>query len=92
MVLGGASPYHPPITQPSPTRRTLLDQKALTCDFMPGLDWRRRPRTVSTTCAMWSLLLNPELIALIVITGVQYTRLQINLLHLRTYAGLRRRR
>ncbi|MEU0599893.1 hypothetical protein ABZ484_16855 [Streptomyces sp. NPDC006393] len=41
---------------------------------------------------MWSLLLNPELIALIVITGVQYTRLQINLLHLRTYAGLRRRR
>lgn len=44
---GGASPYHPPITQPSPTGRPRPDQEALTCYFMPALDWRRRPWTVS---------------------------------------------
>jgi hypothetical protein len=50
---GGASPYHPRITQPSPTGQTLSDQKAPTCNFMPAVDWHRRPWTVSTTCAMW---------------------------------------
>ncbi|CAM5585909.1 hypothetical protein SDIAM103S_05477 [Streptomyces diastaticus subsp. diastaticus] len=49
---GGASPYHSPITQPSPTVRPLPDQKALTWYFVPALDRRRRPRTVFTTCAM----------------------------------------
>ncbi|MBB5798581.1 hypothetical protein HDA41_006545 [Streptomyces caelestis] len=51
--LGGASPYHPRITQPSPTGQTLSDQEALTCNFMPAVDWHRRPWTISTTCAMW---------------------------------------
>lgn len=30
-----------------------LGRKVLTCNFMPLLDWHRRPWTVSTTCAMW---------------------------------------
>ena len=59
MDLGGALPYHPPITQPSPTGQPQPDQEALTCDFMPALDWRRRPWTVSTTCAMWDRIAPP---------------------------------
>jgi hypothetical protein len=49
---GGATPYDSSITPVSPTGWTLPDQQVLTCYFMPALDWRRRPWTVSTTCAM----------------------------------------
>ncbi len=55
----GATPYHSPITQPSPTGRPLPDQTALTWYFVPTLDRRRRPRTVSTTCAMWYPVRDP---------------------------------
>jgi hypothetical protein len=37
----------------SPTTSTSPNRDALTCYHTPGLDWRRRPWTVSTTCAMW---------------------------------------
>lgn len=56
---GGATPYHSSITPGSPTGRTLPDQQVLTCYFMPALDWRRRPWTVSTTCAMWYPVRDP---------------------------------
>ena len=51
--LGRALPYHSRITQQSPTGQTVPDPVALTCDFMPALDWRRRPWAVPTTCARW---------------------------------------
>ncbi len=42
-----------PVTRLSPTTPTPPDRKALTCYNAHTMDWRRRPWTVPTTCAMW---------------------------------------
>lgn len=41
------------LTRLSPTASTPPDQNALTWHYALILDWPGRPRTVSTTCAMW---------------------------------------